>query len=97
MDKSLSNKLKTTINLLNEINNSTLPFDIDKTLINKDVKDIEYHSSIWRIHFINSNGVIKEECQEYLNENQFAIEYEKTKTHPNKFFFIRTEKGLIRF
>jgi len=97
MDKSLLDKLKKAVNKLNEINLSSLPFDIDKTIFNEDVKDIEYISSIWRIHFININGTVKEECQEYLNENQFAIEYEKTKQYPDKYFFIRTEKGFIRF
>lgn len=97
MDKSLLDKLKKAINKLNEINLSSLPFDIDKTLLNKDVKDIEYNASTWRIHFININGSIKEDCQEYFNENQFAIEYERNKDYPDKYFFIRTEKGLIRF
>lgn len=97
MDKTLLDKLKNAVNKLNEINLSSLPFDIDKTILNKDIKDVEYISSIWRIHFININGIVKEECQEYFNENQFAIEYEINKDYSDKYFFIRTEKGFIRF
>lgn len=97
MDKSLLDKLKKAVNKLNEINLSSLPFNIDKTILNNDVKDIEYISSIWRIHFININGKIKEECQEYLNENQFAIEYEKPNNIQINTFSLEQKKDSFDF
>lgn len=101
MDKELEKKMKSFICLLQTINDSQLPFNPDNILtediseLNKKFyNDCRYYSSICRMHCIQLNGNVKDACQELFNEKGFAIEREVKGKTP---FFIRTEKGLIKF
>lgn len=98
MDKTIEKKMKKFILLLQTINESNLQFSIDNVLTennnNQHYNDYCYYASICRIHAIQINGKIKEEFQELFNDGGFAIEQDKKGEKP---FYIRTEKGLIRF
>ena len=98
MDKITEKKMNDFILLLHSINELDLPLNPDEEIAEKIEKklynDCSYFSSICRMHGIQPNGNVRDEFQILFNEGGFAIEQDKKGKHP---FFIRTEKGLIRF
>lgn len=96
MDKALAKQLKECVQFLNSINELDGDYYYDDILTNKLIiannkkyQDIIYYGRFCRMELINFYGVIKTECQEYLNDNGFHIE------NNGEQIFIRTEKGLI--
>lgn len=104
MNKQTEKRLKELILFLKEINESELEMNLDLILNLVEIKDnksilrkAQYHSSMCKMYAIHVHGIIKEEYQEQLNENGFAIEKNINNVEGNDLFYIRTEKGLLTF